>query len=87
VARWVDTRGYPLLVERNSKTELVSQPELELIWADEADHVSMTPFKQASLSALSNRFRGRYVGLLIGIRKVTPQQIQAVAKKYLIVIT
>ncbi len=71
------------------KTELVSQQELERIWAmDEADHVYYLDSIQAQASIIGSLVS---VGLkpdtldhwVENIRKVTPQQIQAVAKKYL----
>ncbi len=71
------------------KAELVSQQELERIWAmDEADHVYYQDSIQAQASIIGSLVS---VGLeadtldhwIENIRKVTPQQIQAVAKKYL----
>lgn len=71
------------------KVELVSQEELERIWAmDEADHVYYQDSIQAQASIIGSLVS---VGLeadtldhwVENIRKVTPQQIQDVAKKYL----
>ncbi len=71
------------------KTELISQQELERIWAmDEADHVYYQDSIQAQASIIGSLVS---VGLeantldhwIENIRKVTPQQVQAVAKKYL----
>lgn len=71
------------------KVELVSREELERIWAmDEADHVYYQDSIQAQASIIGSLVS---VGLeadtldhwVENIRKVTPQQIQDVAKKYL----
>ncbi|MGM0541517.1 MAG: M16 family metallopeptidase [Pseudomonadota bacterium] len=71
------------------KTELVTQQELERIWAmEEADHVYYQDSIQAQASIIGSLVS---VGLeadtldhwIENIRKVTPQQIQVVAKKYL----
>lgn len=71
------------------KTTLVSQDELERVWAmDEADHVYYRDSIQAQASILGSLVS---VGLpadtldnwIENIRSVTPQEIQAVAKKYL----
>ncbi|WP_028485739.1 M16 family metallopeptidase [Thiomicrorhabdus chilensis] len=71
------------------KTTLVTQDELERVWAmDEADHVYYRDSIQAQASILGSLVS---VGLpadtldnwIENIRSVTPQEIQAVAKKYL----
>jgi zinc protease len=71
------------------KAELVSQPELDRIWAmEEADHVYFQDSIQAQASTIGALVS---VGLpadtldhwIENVRKVTPQQIQAVANKYL----
>lgn len=71
------------------KRTLVSQEELQRVWAmDEADHVYYRDSIQAQASVLGSLVS---VGLpadtldhwIDRIRQVTPQQVQAVAKKYL----
>lgn len=71
------------------KTELVTATELERVWAmDEADHVYYQDSIQAQASIIGSLVS---VGLspdtldhwIENIRKVTPEQIQAVAQKYL----
>jgi zinc protease len=72
------------------KTELVSQAELERVWAmDEAQHVYHQDSIQAQASIIGSLVSvglpaNTYDDWIENIRKVTPQEVQAVAKKYLV---
>ncbi|WP_127471445.1 M16 family metallopeptidase [Thiomicrorhabdus aquaedulcis] len=72
------------------KTQLVSQDELERVWAmDEAQHVYHQDSIQAQASIIGALVSvglpaNTYDDWIENLRKVTPQMVQAVAKKYLV---